>query len=129
MRCVLGGTFLAIAVIAIFPAHADEAAVKKMVSDYAVAFNSKDIDSVTGFWSPESLHIDRETGVRTEGRDKIVSDIRESFAATPDAMLDGRIDALRFVRPDVASVEGRVTVTAPGVDPSQTDYSAINSNQ
>ncbi|MGI9470211.1 MAG: YybH family protein [Rubripirellula sp.] len=125
MRTVLFRSFFSIAVVTALPLLADEVAVKKMVSDYADAFNNKNIESVTNFWTPEGLHIDRETGERTEGRDAILDDIRESFSSAPDAKIQGRIDVLRLIRPDVASVEGRVTVSAPGVDPAETDFSAI----
>ncbi len=125
MRCVFVGTFLALAVALVLPARADEAAVKKMVNDYANAFNSKDIDAVAAFWTPDGLHIDRETGERTEGREAIVNDIREAFQAGSDAKILGRIEAVRFIRPDVASVEGIVTMSVPGADATQTEFSSI----
>lgn len=125
MRSVLIRSLFVGAAIVATPLCADEAAVKKMVSDYSDAFNNQNLESVTSFWTPNGLHIDRETGERTEGRDAIVADIRDSFDSSPDARIQGRIVDLRFIRPDVACVEGRVIASSPGVAPTESDFSAI----
>ena len=96
-----------------------------MISTYADAFNAKNLDEVMGFWSKSGVHIDRETGQRTEGHDAIRTDIAEAFELSPDSRLVGRIESLRFIRPDVASVRGSVTVSIPGDEPMLTDFSAI----
>jgi uncharacterized protein (TIGR02246 family) len=105
--------------------YADEAAVKQMIDEYASAFNSKNVDAAIGFWSEDAVHIDRETNLRTEGRDAIKADLAASFEQSPDSKIFGRILSLRFVRPDVVSVDGEVTASTPGEDPSQTLFSAI----
>lgn len=125
MRFVLIRSLFVGAAVVATPLCADEAAVKKMVSDYADAFNNQNLESVTSYWTPNGLHIDRETGERTEGRDAIAADIRDSFDSSPDSRIQGRIDDLRFIRPDVASVEGRVITSSPGVAPTESDFSAI----
>ena len=122
---VLWTALLWAAAAAAVPSQADEAAVKNMIGDYAKAFNAKDLDGVLGYWTENGVHIDRETGERTEGRDAIAKDIREAFQTRPEARLLGRIDRLRFIKPDVASVEGQVTISAQGEDPTLTDFSAI----
>jgi hypothetical protein len=50
--------------------RADEADIKAMVERYANAFNDKDLEMVVGFWTEGGVHVDRETGQRTEGRDR-----------------------------------------------------------
>ena len=107
------------------PAAADETEVKKMITEYARAFNANDVDAVSGFWEENGVHIDRETGDRTEGRDAIKADIVASIEQNPGAQLVGRVESVRFVKPDVANVEGEVTLSIPGADPTHTLFSAI----
>lgn len=73
-------------------AHADESAVKTMIGDYANAFNAKDLDKVMGYWSERGVHIDRETGERTEGRDAIRTDITEAFEQRPGSRILGALN-------------------------------------
>ena len=68
------------------PAFADEAAVKKMIGDYANAFNAKQLDTVISYWTENGVHVDRDTGERTEGRDAIRADIANSFSSTSQAI-------------------------------------------
>jgi uncharacterized protein (TIGR02246 family) len=119
------GLSLLIVSIAAVESNADEAAVKSMINEYANAFNAKSLDEVMQFWSKSGVHIDRETGQRTEGQDAIRADIAEAFEQRPKSRMLGRIESLRFITPEVASVQGRVTVSIPGEDPSLTDFSAI----
>lgn len=107
------------------PAFADEAAVKKMINDYGRAFNARDVDGVAAFWTETGVHIDDDTGERTEGREAIKADIAAAFAANPKARLVGNIERVRFVRPDVASIEGSVTVSSPDADPSNSNFDAV----
>ena len=65
---------------AVVPATADEAAVKKMISDYADAFNAKQIETVMSFWTENGVHVDLDTGERTEGRDAIQADMQAALA-------------------------------------------------
>ncbi len=78
---LLFGLLLGFAVVV--PASADEAAVKKMIGDYANAFNAKQLDTVMSFWTENGVHIDRENGERTEGRDAIRADIANCVSTTP----------------------------------------------
>jgi len=107
------------------PSRGDEAAVKAMVNDYARAFNDKDLEAVIGFWTEGGIHVDRETGERTEGREAVKADIAASFEQNPGARIAGRIDRVHLVKADVANVDGEVTISIPGQQPTQTLFSAI----
>ena len=109
--------------------YADEAAVKEMINEYARAFNAKQIDQVMSFWTESGIHIDRDTGERTEGREAIRQDITAAFEQRPETRIFGRIDRLRLIKPDVASVEGQVTVSRPDEAASVSVFSAILVNQ
>jgi uncharacterized protein (TIGR02246 family) len=106
-------------------ATADEAAVKKLIGDYVSAFNSENFEAVAGFWSESGVHVDRETGERTEGREAVKADIAEAFQQYPGIRIAGNVGSVRLIRPDVASVDGEVTVSVPGQDPTQSTFSAI----
>jgi len=53
-------------VIAGLSASADEAAVRKTLSEYVHVFNQKTPEKVAEFWTKKGTHTDRETGERTE---------------------------------------------------------------
>jgi uncharacterized protein (TIGR02246 family) len=106
-------------------AVADEAAVKQMIGDYATAFNAKQIETVMSFWTENGVHVDLDTGVRTEGREAIQADMMTAFQQRPENRMLGRIDSLRFVKPDVASVDGRVVINSPNAEPVESAFSAI----
>jgi uncharacterized protein (TIGR02246 family) len=111
------------------PVHADEAAVRKTIDAYVEAFNDKDLDTVASLWAEQGTHIDRETGERTEGRDAIQADLAAVFKERPNTRLAGRVDRVRFIKPDVASVEGQTSVGSPGEEPSLSTFSGIVVNQ
>ena len=99
-----------------------EEAVKATFGEYAAAFNTKDAEKVASFWAEDSTYLDRETGERTNGRDAIVADIAEAFAARPKARLLGRIANVRFIKSDVASTTGQVSVGSPDEEPVAVDF-------
>lgn len=105
--------------------QAEEAGLREFLSNYVKAFNEHDLKAVSAMWAADASHTDRDTGERTEGRDAITDDLVESFKASPEAQLAGRIDRVRMVKPDVASVEGQTTFLAPGAEPSVSNFNAI----
>jgi uncharacterized protein (TIGR02246 family) len=109
--------------------RADEPAVRQAVASYIEAFNKQDLKTLTGMWAAEGTHTDRETGERTEGRDAIVADIATAFKEHPNARLAGRIDRVRLIKPDVASIEGQTSIGAPDEDPTVSTFSAILINE
>ncbi|MCA9202180.1 MAG: nuclear transport factor 2 family protein, partial [Planctomycetales bacterium] len=88
----------------------DEAAVRQTLEKYIAAFNSKDLKAVASTWAANGVHIDRESGARTEGRDAIMADIKSAFEQQPALRLAGRIDQIRLLKSDVATVEGETSV-------------------
>jgi uncharacterized protein (TIGR02246 family) len=105
--------------------HADEAAVRKTLAEYVNVFNQKQAGKVAGFWTEKGTHTDRETGERTEGRDAIQADIAQVLKEQTDLKLSATIERIRFITPDVASVEGRTTVVVGDAEPLISTYTAI----
>lgn len=105
--------------------RADEMVIRKGIADYVDAFNQKDLDAVSGMWAVDAIHVDRETGERTEGRDAMKTDIAAVFKEQPDTRLAVRVDRVRLIKPDVARVEGQASVGSSGGEPAVSAFSAV----
>jgi uncharacterized protein (TIGR02246 family) len=104
---------------------ADEAAVRNAVDAYADAFNKKDLEAVSAMWAAQATHVDRTTGDRIEGRDKILEDIAMAFKERPKTRLVAQVDRVRLITTNVASVEGQTSVGSPGEEPSLSAFSCL----
>ena len=104
---------------------ADDAALQKFLSGYVDTFNKQDLDAVTGMWAESDSHVDRETGERTEGRAAIRADLAGLFESATKTHLEGAVDRIRFIRPDLAGVEGKTTTSVPDEEPTVSQFSAI----
>lgn len=105
--------------------NADEAAVRKTLAAYVEVFNQKAADKVAAFWTEKGTHTDRETGERTEGRAAIEADMTAVMSEQSECKLSATIDRIRFITPDVASVEGETTVVLSDAEPVVSTYTAI----
>lgn len=105
--------------------NADEASVRKVLSEYVEVFNQKAADKVAGFWTEKGTHSDRETGERTEGRQAIQADMTKVFESSGDIKLSAKVDRFRMVTSNVASVEGQTTVVQADGDPVVSSFIAI----
>jgi len=121
--------FLATVLSMATQAGATEEEVRKALSDYVAAFNKQDLPAVAAMWSENATHVDRESGRRTEGRAAIQADLATAFKDQPESKLAGRVDRVRMIKPDVASVEGETTYGAAEEDPTVNAFSAILINQ
>jgi uncharacterized protein (TIGR02246 family) len=110
-------------------ARGNEEEVRAALKAYSEAFNSRDMSKIVPAWAENATHVDRETGERTEGREKIQADIAAAFEASPSLLFEGRVDHVRMIKPDVASVDGETTFTAGDEPPIVTTFSAILVNQ
>ncbi|MDZ4779164.1 MAG: SgcJ/EcaC family oxidoreductase [Planctomycetia bacterium] len=117
-------SFVVVAVVAA-NAAANETEVRAALTAYVESFNRQDIAAVAAAWTEQASHTDRETGERTEGREAIQSDIAASFKEQPNAHLAGRVDRVRMIKPDVASVEGETTFGAGDEAPVVNNFAAI----
>ena len=62
-------------------------------------------------------HVDRQTGERTEGRAAIRADLDEVFKNPVRTRFAGTTERIRFVTPDVASIEATTKSSVPDEDP------------
>ncbi|MEQ1828466.1 MAG: SgcJ/EcaC family oxidoreductase [Pirellula sp.] len=107
------------------PANADETAIQKFFKDYVEAFNKQELETVVAMWTEKGLHVDKETGTRTEGRAAIRADLANVFKSPGKTRLSGTIKEVRMIKSDVANVEGTTTTTVENDKPSVSLFSAI----
>jgi uncharacterized protein (TIGR02246 family) len=108
------------------PAPPDQAsAVREFLSQYVSTFDKGQCDAAAAMWTPNCVYVDRETGARTEGRAAVKADLERVFKENPGARLSLNVTQIRFVRPEVASVEGRATVSYANAEPTTTEFSTI----
>ncbi len=104
---------------------ASDEEIRDFVRTYVDAFNKQDLEGVAAMWAEKGAHVDRETGARTEGREAIRADLAEVFKSPAKTRLEGTVDRVRFIKPDLASVEGTTTTSVPDQQPSVSQFSAI----
>lgn len=108
------------------PVFANDEDVRKTLTGYVEAFNQHDADAIGGLLTEVAQHIDRESGQRTEGRQAILADLKDTFEQAPSIFLSGRVDRIRMIQPAIAQAEGE-TLVVGGTDPQPigTRFSAI----
>lgn len=104
---------------------ADEAEVRKLIQDYVLAFNARELAKVESAWAPDAVFVDHASGERTEGREQIMADIKAAFAAIPNLKLAGSIESVTKIQDDVFNIHGTVSLTSGDDEPIVTDFSAI----
>ncbi len=103
---------------------ADEGAVREAIKAYVAAFNARDLSTLEKLWSEKAVHVDEQSGERTEGRAQIIQDIKTVFENSSVLNLAGSIDQVRLVKEDVATISGDVSLSV-GSDPILNQFSAI----
>jgi uncharacterized protein (TIGR02246 family) len=100
-------------------------AIESFIRGYVDAFNKNQPEAVTSCWTPQCEYVDRETGERTVGRDAIRADMQKLFKENPGAKISVELGSVRFIRSDVAAIEGKSTAYFPKSDPNATAFSAV----
>ena len=103
-------------------------AVRSAVRAYVDTFNKRDVKKLAECWAKEAVYVDRQTGQRTVGRAAIAKDIEGSLKESP-AQLAVQVEGVRFIKPDVAQVDGKSTVVAEGEEPTVNVLSAVLVNE
>jgi uncharacterized protein (TIGR02246 family) len=101
--------------------------IRQALRSYIDAFNKHDAKAVAALWMTKGVYVDRSTGERIEGRDALGRDFAATFKEQPTARLDGNVQSVRFIRPDVASADGQAVESAQGDESggNKTAFSAI----
>jgi uncharacterized protein (TIGR02246 family) len=94
---------------------ADEAAVRALAEQYQQAFNSGDPRQAAVLYADNGVFVDVD-GTAFEGRAEIERNLAGDGTSKPPR-LTLTVDAVRFVKPDVALMRGKSTVESPNVPP------------
>jgi uncharacterized protein (TIGR02246 family) len=108
--------------------NADRVAIRAAADAYTDAFNHGDAKAVAKLWSEKGQWISPD-GKTVEGRAAIQKELEAMFAKNKEARLELSDFSVRFVTPEVAVEEGKVRLTRPGEEPSDSTYIAIDHKQ
>ena len=91
---------------------AAENSVRETIAAYIAAYNQKDAAKLAELFTPDGTLIDSEN-VATRGREDIGREFAEGFAEQSDYTLQGKVDRIRLITPDVAQAEGVARLDSP----------------
>ena len=103
----------------------EEKAVMQTFEAMAAAFNKADAKALANLWSESAAYLSAETGERLKGRKAIEKDYHSQFAGRKKARLEIKLDSIRVLTPEVATVEGSSELRRPGQEPSDSTFTAI----
>jgi uncharacterized protein (TIGR02246 family) len=92
------------------PASAEQA-VRKASAAHLDALNKGDLAGVLAHWAPDADYID-ESGKKTSGRDALAALFKTMLADLKGSRIGGKIYSVKFLRPEVALVDGDLETTA-----------------
>jgi uncharacterized protein (TIGR02246 family) len=131
LRCLTAGlaaVLLASAAAVAAEGPADERAIRAAAEAYAAAFNKKDMTAFRGLWVETGEYV-TETGERIRGRDALAKRIKEYLDTNPRDTLKITVQAIRFVTPDVAILDGTAEVSGPEGAPDVSPFVAVHVRQ
>jgi uncharacterized protein (TIGR02246 family) len=116
MRRIIGTAMVGLAGLALALGQAtpanEESAVRAAVDSYTSAFNNGNLDGVLAHVASDADFID-DSGKQYKGKADLAEVLKHSLADLKGSKLKSTISSIRFLRPDVAVVDGKADVTAP----------------
>ena len=103
----------------------DADAISDAFRAYSAAFNKHDAKAASEYWTTDCVYVDRDTGERVEGRPAMLADLEKMFAKDKAIRIAAQVERVRAIKPDVASIEGRVTVSRTGEEPNVSQFTGI----
>jgi uncharacterized protein (TIGR02246 family) len=92
------------------PANGEQG-VRKAFAAYIEAMNKGDLDGIMAYWAPDADFID-EAGKMTRGHDAIRALFKTVLPDLKGSKTTGQIYSVKFLRPDVALVDGSREITS-----------------
>lgn len=102
-----------------------EAAIRKAVESYVIAFNQGDAKALAALWAPEAVYTNPLSGEQVVGREAIEQQFAAIFAETAGVKLEATTNTIRFVSPNVAVEDGTAKVLRPDAEPEESEYTAV----
>lgn len=107
------------------PEVTEETAVRAVLDEYVAAFNRRDPAAMGAKWVEQGVFVNETNGTRTIGRAAIERNLTTLLGEESELTLGGRIDSVRFIRPDVAQVSGQAVTVGPDDEPNNSTFVAI----
>jgi uncharacterized protein (TIGR02246 family) len=92
---------------------------------YIRAFNHHDAAAVARLWKADAVHVSKNSGVQTTGRQAIQDAYAALFKGDPKCQLQITVSQLRFVTPAVANLECIADVKHTSGETSRSEFSAL----
>jgi uncharacterized protein (TIGR02246 family) len=107
------------------PANAEEeAAIHKAARAYVAAYAKGDADTVIATWTPDAEFID-DDGKVYRGRETLGPMFTKSLPSYKGYKITGKLTSIRFIKPDVALVDGEQTFTPPRGEPDVSRFTSV----
>jgi uncharacterized protein (TIGR02246 family) len=103
----------------------EEAAIRKAVASYVVAFNNADAKAVAAMWSPEAVYINPLSDEQVVGREAIEKQFADTFAETKGIKLEATTNSIQFISPGVAVEHGTAKLTLAEQTLENSEYTAV----
>ncbi len=103
----------------------EEAAIRRAVDSYVVAFNKADAKSVAALWSPEAVYINPLSDEQVVGRAAIEKQFTNTFAETKGIKLEATTNSIQFISPGVAVEHGTAKLTLAEQTLENSEYTAV----
>jgi uncharacterized protein (TIGR02246 family) len=107
------------------PQATEEAAIRKAVESYVVAFNQGNAQALAAMWSPEAVYTNPLSGVQVTGREAIEEQFAGVFVEAKGVKLEASTESIQFISPGVAVENGTATLLGAEMEPERSTYTAI----
>jgi len=102
----------------------DEVGIQKAAATYSAAFARGDVDAVLATWTPDAEFID-DDGKAYRGREALAPLFTKSLPSFKGYRITSKLTSVRFVKPDVALVDGEQTFTPPRGEPELSRFTSV----
>ena len=96
----------------------DEAAVRALVEQYQQGFNANDASKAASVYAEDAVFVD-VSGRVWEGRAQLEKELAGDSSAAARPRLNLTVQAVRFIKPDVALVRGTSMIEGGNVPPGE----------
>lgn len=102
----------------------EEAAIRKAAGAYAAAFAKGDAAAALAMWTSDAEFIDDDGKVH-RGHDSLSPLFKKTLPSFKGYKITMKLTSVRFVKPDVALVDGEQTFTAPRGEPDHNRFTSV----
>jgi uncharacterized protein (TIGR02246 family) len=102
----------------------DEQAVRKASKAHLLALNKGDLDGIMAYWSPDADFID-EAGKKTSGHAALKALFKTMLADWKGSKIGSKVYAVKFLRPEVALVDGSLEITSADGDRDSNRFAVV----